>query len=144
MEIMLILQTFSAAQPAPQPQPGDEAGENEAGAGGDEATPEDSPGPAAEATQQPQPEAAWYDVAATFVTTFFTSIVPDQNDPQVFWVQEEEEIQLVRDMSRAYSIPSIINRTVFNWATYPFCEQCDELQLWSPQDVYNLFLDILL
>ena len=41
---------------------------------------------------------------------------------------------------------SIINRTVFNWATCPFCEQCDELQLWSPQDVYNLFflLDILL
>ena len=138
MKITLwILQIFSAAQPAPQPQPGDEAGGNEAGAGGDEASPEDSPGPAGETTQQPQPEAAWYDVAATFVTTFFTSIVPDQNDPQVFWVQEEE-IQLVRDMSRIFD-------TFYNKS---HCFQLGDMSiLWTvwwittviTQDVYNLF-----
>jgi len=27
---------------------------------------------------------AWYDLVVTFVTTFFTSMVPDNNDPQVF------------------------------------------------------------
>ena len=27
---------------------------------------------------------AWYDMVVTFVTTFFTSMVPDPNDPQAF------------------------------------------------------------
>jgi len=34
--------------------------------------------------QQQQAVVAWYDMVITFVTTFFTSMVPDVNDPQAF------------------------------------------------------------
>jgi len=47
--------------------------------------PELQPQPAAVTARAEAPAGgAWYDMAITFVTTFFTSIVPDNNDPQVF------------------------------------------------------------
>jgi len=71
-----------AAAAADQQQPENQ----ERQAAEEEVDPTPSEGSAAPAADEDQPQQVqpWHDLVVTFVTTFFTSMVPDNNDPQVF------------------------------------------------------------